>query len=676
MKKLSTLLASAIIPVAMMAQGWPENYSGVMLQGFFWDSYTDTQWSNLESQAAELSEYFSLIWVPNSGNCNVQHNNMGYMPVYYYNQNSSFGTEQQLRSMISAFAKNNVGVIADVVVNHRNNMGVNGSWTDFPVETYNGIQWTMYPTDIPSNDDGGQTAAWAKTAGISLSTNTDTGEDWSGCRDLDHKSENVRKNIINYIQYLKNDLGYAGYRYDMVKGYSASYTGEYNKAANAVFSVGEYWDGNVNAVKNWINGTAADGVIQSAAFDFPTRYAIRDACNNGNWNKLATKGVNRTDNYAYARYAVTFVENHDTQYRNANEQNDPIKNNIEAANAYMLCSPGTPCVFLKHWKDYKEEIKQMINARKLAGINSQSTVNELRNSTSYYVIRTNGTNGRYTYLVTGNYTPDNTEGMTLAASGKNYKIYLSNTVESPWASKPSGTYENAIEVMLTAISADKGAQLVYTTDGSEPSQTSTTVNSGTMITVNATTTLKVALLKDGTPQNPATYHYTIQPFEPHKATVYVKDPGWTDMYFYAWDDYSTTLLGSWPGTKMTGKTEISGSQWYSRSFDIDKAGYSFNIIFNQGMNKPQTVDIGPITEDRYYELSATMTNGKYTVTDITETITGIRTIRTETEDRAPKVYSIDGRLIYSMTEKEAISDILKKLDKGIYIINGRKYIRQ
>ena len=53
-----------------------------MLQGFFWDSYVDTQWVNLEEQAAEMGDYFDLIWVPQSGNCNSTGNVMGYLPVY------------------------------------------------------------------------------------------------------------------------------------------------------------------------------------------------------------------------------------------------------------------------------------------------------------------------------------------------------------------------------------------------------------------------------------------------------------------------------------------------------------------------------------------------------------------------------------------------------------------
>lgn len=74
----------------------------------------------------------------------------------------------------------------------------------------------------------------------------------------------------------------------------------------------------------------------------------------------------------YRRYAVTFVENHDTQYRSADEQLDPLKRDTLAANAYMLAMPGTPCIFQPHWRDYKPELKEMIAARKYAGITNMS----------------------------------------------------------------------------------------------------------------------------------------------------------------------------------------------------------------------------------------------------------------------------------------------------------------
>ena len=48
MKKIYFTLIALLASINMFAQGWPANYSGVMLQGFSWDSYDYSQWSVLE----------------------------------------------------------------------------------------------------------------------------------------------------------------------------------------------------------------------------------------------------------------------------------------------------------------------------------------------------------------------------------------------------------------------------------------------------------------------------------------------------------------------------------------------------------------------------------------------------------------------------------------------------
>ena len=373
MKKLIlTALIAVSLPVLLHAQGWPTAYQGVMLQGFYWDSYTVSSWPNLEAQADELAEFFNLVWIPQSASCGGT--SMGYDDLYWFtNYNCSFGNETQLRSMINTFNAKGIGTIADVVINHRKSIN---DWVTFPAETYKGTTYKLLSTDICKNDDGGATLTWATQNGKSLSANNDTGEDWSGLRDLDHNSANVQTTVKAYLMMLLDDLGYAGFRYDMTRGYAPSFTGIYNSYAQPTFSVGEYWDGNQSAVKGWIDGTKVDGVVQSAAFDFPFRYTVRDAVNNNNWTYLgsaSSRGLNIES--AYRRYSVTFVENHDTQYRNASDTQDPITQNVEAANAYMLSMPGTPCVFLKHWMEYKNSIKQMIYARQLAGITNTSSTN-------------------------------------------------------------------------------------------------------------------------------------------------------------------------------------------------------------------------------------------------------------------------------------------------------------
>ena len=430
MKHLYTTILAILMPMMASAQGWPAQYGGVMLQGFYWDSFDDSRWAALEKQADELAEYFSLIWVPQSGNCDGT--SMGYNPKYYWDQNSTFGTETQLRSMISAFKAKGLGTIADVVINHRQNLS---NWVDFPSETYKGVTYQMVSTDICSDDDGGETKAWADKNGYQLSSNKDSGEGWSGMRDLDHASQNVQKIIMAYEDYLLNDLGYTGFRYDVGKGFAAKYFALYNNAAKPQFSVGEVWDSNT-VIKNWIDGTKTDGTNtfsepQSAAFDFQFRYQVRDAVNNNNWTNVAGSNcLIKTD--AYKQYAVTFIENHDTEKRASDDQ-DPIRKDTIAANAYLLAMPGTPCIFFKHWQAYKRELKMMIEARRLVGIHNQSSYYSVSSAAACTALCVEGTKGKLIVAVGPTAKSYTRSGYKELMSGYKYKYLVEESFDtSSW----------------------------------------------------------------------------------------------------------------------------------------------------------------------------------------------------------------------------------------------------
>jgi alpha-amylase len=419
MRRLYSSLIFCFVVLTAMAQGWPKSYSGVMLQGFYWNSYADTQWTRLERQADDLAKVFDLVWIPQSGYCGGQ--SMGYDDLYWFNNyNSSFGTEAELRSMIATFKEKGIGTIADVVINHRRNVS---SWTDFPAETYNGVTYQMTYNDICSDDE-------AAKNGQKVGPNKDTGEGWDGMRDLDHKSENVQTSVKAYLKFLLNDLGYIGFRYDMVKGYGAEFTKMYNEDSKPQFSVGECWDSS-NTIKNWIDGTGKT----SAAFDFQFRYTVRNAANAGDWNKLGQQNEGNwpliSANYqtgSYRQYAVTFVENHDTEKRPDADQ-DPIKKDTLAANAYLLAMPGTPCVFFTHWKAYKQEIANMITVRKAVGITNTSAYANMATNKDYYAVQTTGTKGKLLVVVgTGaaNYTPPTNGNWKKAISGYHYVYYVSD----------------------------------------------------------------------------------------------------------------------------------------------------------------------------------------------------------------------------------------------------------
>lgn len=599
------------------SQGWASDYSGVMLQGFSWDSYNESQWKVLEKQADELKNYIDLVWLPQSGKCLETTQVMGYMPYYYFNQNSSFGSEAELRSLITKFKAAGIGAIADVVINHRNTEG----WYTFPAETYKGVTYQMQSTDICKNDDGGTTATQAATDGVSLSQNNDEGTDFGGCRDIDHKSENVQKVIKAYLKYLKDDLGYTGFRYDMVKGFDGIHVADYNDATGVAYSVGEYWDGN-DKIESWINRTNK----KSAAFDFQFRYNVRDAVNGAANGKVATSSdwskLNSNDNLMhdanYRRYAVTFVENHDTQKRSESEQNDPLRKDTIAANAYMLAMPGTPCIFQPHWNAYKSEIKEMIAARKYAGITNMSNYANKQSKKTLYVNKVTGTKHKLLVAV-GNdadkYAGET--GYTKILSGYHYAYFLSNDAETSWTDVPSGSYEEGFKTTLTAVSQTEGAKLVYTLDGSTPTAKSTTVESGKEISINGTCTLKVGLLVNGEVRNIATHQYTIEKFKAYKFMVYVNADAvnWNSLYCYTWKKAASV---EWPGEKMTETKTIGGKTWYYKEVSIDNANEVVNVIFNStGTDKPQTVDITGLTSTAYFEIETSKEGKKNKVKDVT-----------------------------------------------------------
>ena len=669
-KVMVMLFAFQFSMLSAYGQGWPDNYGGVMLQGFYWDSFKDTRWVLFEQQANDLAASFDLIWIPQSGNCGSQ--SMGYDDLWWFNDyNSSFGNEAQLRSMIQTFKAVGLGTIADVVINHRRNLS---NWVDFPKESWNGEEYEMVSTDICANDDGGATKKWATSNGYSVSGNNDTGEGWDGMRDLDHKSENVQRIVKAYLSFLLNDLGYTGFRYDMVKGYSASYTKLYNEDSKPQFSVGECWDSS-NTIRKWIDGTEKT----SAAFDFQFRYTVRNACNNGNWQRLSQQNEGNwplvSSNFSsggYRQYAVTFVENHDTEKR-SNAAQDPLKKDTLAANAYMIAMPGTPCVFLKHWQAYREEIKAMIAARKLVGITNMSAYESVANNTKYYA---NSIDGKLLVVVGDEKQVAPGDGWTKILSGYHYAYYLAKSLETAWVNKGSGDFSEAFDVELTAVSDAGDAQLVYTLDGSEPSATNgTACESGTVVRIEDTATLKVGLLVNGAVSGVVTRSYTYREAVPSEVVIpdfctvgegevcafFEAPTHWTNIvYCWAWTDSPSDNFtgGNWPGVacELLG-TAANGNSVWKWTWDGKKqkgsaAAQPQKIIFNNN-DKPQTDDLA-FTQAGYYNEDGLQ--GVVTATAI------LAPRSQESGVRSQEWYDLQGRRMNYPTRK------------GVYIHNGKKTV--
>ena len=255
----------------------------------------------------------------------------------------------------------------------------------------------------------------------------DTGENWSGARDLDHTSAYVQQDIVSYLSWLHGDFGYDGWRYDFCKGFNGKYVGIYNQASQPYVSVGEYWDGSYDAVAAWIEATGK----QSMAFDFPSKYA---ALNNGlaknnfanmSWieDKTTWRPAGMIHHHKYNRYAVTFVDNHDT-YRDGNK----YTGNIQAAYAFLLSSPGIPCVFWPHWVGAdRDAINRMIAVRRAVGLHSQSDVTVTERS-KYYESCSIGHKGKLITRIGAAAPTTVPQGYQLVANGSNWQMFADERV--------------------------------------------------------------------------------------------------------------------------------------------------------------------------------------------------------------------------------------------------------
>ena len=65
--------------------------------------------------------------------------------------------------------------------------------------------------------------------------------------DLDHLNEDLRKSLVDWLNWLHNDIGFDCWRFDFVKGYGGEFMNDYvgKTVGQETFNVGEYWSDHV-----------------------------------------------------------------------------------------------------------------------------------------------------------------------------------------------------------------------------------------------------------------------------------------------------------------------------------------------------------------------------------------------------------------------------------------------
>lgn len=391
-------VVSAIFLVAVSAEEVNSTLSvgqWVIIQTFDWAALSDRNglYSKIASSASAFaSAGINAAWMPPpSQSVDAQ----GYLPQQWYQLVGA----SNLKSALSALSGKGIAPLADLVVNHRTAPTVDsctGKYTSFANPAMGNWAVTKDDENCASNPS---------CCGV-----YDTGDVVTYAPDLDHTNAQVQGLVKDYANFLKSN-GFNGFRFDMVKGYSASYVGAYIAASNPVFSVGEYWDSNANNVNNWVLGTSS----KAQAFDFPLRYVLQAAVKANNyasmgWALPGLLGKNPS-------HSVTFLDNHDTSRDDRFGSTDQIIQGY----AYILTHPGTPCVFWSDWNiaSVQTAIKALIAARRSASISNTSPINIVAYQSGLYAAYVNS--NLAIKLGSGSWTPDST--YHLVTSGTNYAVW-------------------------------------------------------------------------------------------------------------------------------------------------------------------------------------------------------------------------------------------------------------
>lgn len=341
----------------------------IILQGFNWESCKEAWYKKIAEMAPEFAEVgFTSVWLPPASDAVSE---QGYLPRDYYDLNSKYGTEAELRQLIATLHDNGLKAIADIVINHRcaHYQGSDGKWNKFGGR----LAWDN-SVICSNNPQFGGKGGWKSQ------------EDYPAAPNLDHSQERVRKDIIEWMRWLRNSIGFDGWRFDFVKGYDGKWVGEYVNATVPELAFGEYWDTcsytdgvlsyNQDAHRqrtvDWCDATGGT----CAAFDFTLKGILQEAVTRKEyWRLIDSQGRPAGMLGLWPSRAVTFLENHDT---GSTLQHWPFPwQRVSEGYAYLLTHPGTPCLFFDHYyydAALKETIVKLVKLRKRAGLNFKSEV--------------------------------------------------------------------------------------------------------------------------------------------------------------------------------------------------------------------------------------------------------------------------------------------------------------
>ncbi|TYI93451.1 hypothetical protein E1A91_D02G137100v1 [Gossypium mustelinum] len=388
----------------------------ILCQGFNWESNKSGRWyMELKEKASEISSLgFTVIWLPPPTESVSPE---GYMPKDLYNLNSRYGTINELKDLVKSLHGVGLKVLGDVVLNHRcaHYQNQNGVWNIF------GGRLNWDDRAVVGDDPHFQGRG-----------NKSSGDNFHAAPNIDHSQDFVRKDLIEWLCWLREEIGYDGWRLDFVRGFWGGYVKDYLDASEPYFAVGEYWDSlsytygemdhNQDAhrqrIVDWINATNGT----AGAFDVTTKGILHSALERREYWRLSDqKGKPPGVVGWWPSRAVTFIENHDTGSTQGHWR-FPGGKEMQGY-AYILTHPGTPAVFYDHIvSHHRSEIGALISLRNRNKIHCRSIVEIVKAERDVYAATIDD---RVAMKIGPGYyePPSGPQRWSLALEGYDYKVW-------------------------------------------------------------------------------------------------------------------------------------------------------------------------------------------------------------------------------------------------------------
>ncbi|CAL5229985.1 g13418 [Coccomyxa viridis] len=376
-------LASAPLPPTehVVDEGAAPEGTGyeIMLQAFNWESHNQNWYQRVTEQANRFASLgFTCVWLPPfTESVSPQ----GYMPLDLYNLNSRYGSEEDLRRCVAKLQSCGLKVLGDCVLNHRcaSQQDSKGVWNQYGGR----LDWDARAIVRDDHNFGGRGGPAS-------------GDCFSAAPNIDHAQPFVKRDLCEWMSWLRSHVGFDGWRLDFVRGFHGSHVRDYVRATEPSFVVGEFWDSlayngglpdhNQDAhrqrIVNWIN----DARGNATAFDVTTKGILHAVFERGEFWRLRD-AVGKPPGLMgwWPSRAVTFLENHDTGSTQGHWRFP--SNGVEQGYVYLMTHPGTPSLFYDHLEDPQlaTTIQRLISLRLRAGIHCRSKVTILRAEADIYL---------------------------------------------------------------------------------------------------------------------------------------------------------------------------------------------------------------------------------------------------------------------------------------------------